>query len=196
MATSHEGGAQHIDGQAAYLGPPGTYSHQVALRHFGADAALTPRTSIAAAFDFLFPSEDLVPAASATKGPKAPRYALLPYENSTYGPVLETLRCLFKPEFADGHARSSDLVAANPALPTGTISLQSDLRISVVGEAQLGVCHALLVGAEAYERLTSSSSGAEKLDGDKDGADQVDWKAITRILSHEQVSSAIESPGV
>ncbi|TFY75171.1 hypothetical protein EWM64_g8841, partial [Hericium alpestre] len=57
-----------------YLGPVGTYSHQIACSTFGDRVAYEPRASIADVF------------AAVGEAP----LALVPQENSIYGPVAET----------------------------------------------------------------------------------------------------------
>jgi chorismate mutase/prephenate dehydratase len=61
----------------AYLGPPGTFSHQAAYNRFGDSVAYVPQKQIDAVFQ-------AVETGQTT-------YGLVPYENSTFGSVVETL---------------------------------------------------------------------------------------------------------
>lgn len=71
----------------AFLGPLGTYSHEATIEYFGtgADIELRPCATIKDTFEAIKRRDD---------GTQA-RYALVPLENSTYGPVLETTTLLF-----------------------------------------------------------------------------------------------------
>ena len=66
--------------RVAYLGPPGTFSHQAALRHFGHQAELVPCASIRDVF------------AAVARGEAA--VGLVPVENTTEGIVTQTYDCL------------------------------------------------------------------------------------------------------
>ena len=66
--------------EVAYLGPEGTYSHIVAQKHFGDSIKLIPMPSIIDVCNFA--SEDLT------------RRGLVPVENSSGGPIAETLDVL------------------------------------------------------------------------------------------------------
>ncbi|KAI9290085.1 Prephenate dehydratase-domain-containing protein [Umbelopsis sp. AD052] len=61
----------------AYLGPPGTFSHQAAYERFGDSVAYVPQKQITAVFE------------AVEKGRTT--YGLVPFENSTYGSVIETM---------------------------------------------------------------------------------------------------------
>ncbi|GAA5803268.1 Prephenate dehydratase-domain-containing protein [Helicostylum pulchrum] len=65
------------DVSIAYLGPPGTFSHQAAYRRLGDSVAYVPQIQI----DDVF--------AAVEKGQTT--YGIVPYENSTFGSVVETL---------------------------------------------------------------------------------------------------------
>ena len=69
----------------AYLGPEGSYSHMVVLRRFGLAAVLTPQPSIIDACAF---------AAS-----EAGHRCLVPVENSSGGPITETVDLLISDRF-------------------------------------------------------------------------------------------------
>jgi chorismate mutase/prephenate dehydratase len=70
--------------RVAYLGPPGTFSHQAALRHFGHQAELAPCASIREVF------------AAVARGEAA--LGLVPVENTTEGIVTQTYDCLASSE--------------------------------------------------------------------------------------------------
>ena len=63
--------------QVAYLGPPHTFSHQAALKHFGRSAELVPLGSFNEIFDYV----DRSPGAAG----------VVPIENTTSGTIGETL---------------------------------------------------------------------------------------------------------
>ncbi len=63
-----------------YLGPEGTHSHEAALRHFGPDAPLTPCLSLYDAFERL-----------CEPNARPRPVAVVPVENSSEGPVTQTL---------------------------------------------------------------------------------------------------------
>ncbi|GAA5844518.1 hypothetical protein JCM11251_004201, partial [Rhodosporidiobolus azoricus] len=69
--------------RVAFLGPLGTYSHQAAIEFFGGECELLPQGTIADVFTTLSSS---FPSAS----PSPPLFGLVPIENSSFGPVLET----------------------------------------------------------------------------------------------------------
>ncbi len=69
----------------AYLGPEGTYSHMVAARRFGQDALLVPQPSIIDACAF------------AAEDPS--RHCVVPVENSSGGPITETVDLLISNRF-------------------------------------------------------------------------------------------------
>ncbi|KAI9321802.1 Prephenate dehydratase-domain-containing protein [Dichotomocladium elegans] len=65
------------DVSVAYLGPPGTFSHQAAYTRLGDSVAYHPVNQIAGVFE-------------AVEKKKA-TYGIVPFENSTYGTVVETM---------------------------------------------------------------------------------------------------------
>lgn len=143
-------------GAVAYLGPTGTYSHQAALKVFGeAGTNLIPMQSITGAIDFV------------RRGtPGNAKIAIVPVENSTFGPVRETFDNLLGISNGDRHA----FKPANGA------------RIHVVGEACLNVDHALLCGPKTYHHLLH-------LQGDTDPNAPIrddTLSNITNVISHEQ----------
>ncbi|CAO1627731.1 unnamed protein product [Parajaminaea phylloscopi] len=158
--------------QVAYLGPPGTYSHQVALQAFPEHAqqglVFVPQDTITQAAQWALQADTETerntqplsrPANTqggddASHNTLAPlkRMAVLPLENSTHGPVTETLAVL---DSFDG-------------------------RYAVTRKTRLAVRHALLVGPRTYAQLVQI---------DDDGSGSVSEKAlqsIQRVVSHEQ----------
>ncbi|KAI8982684.1 Prephenate dehydratase-domain-containing protein [Pilobolus umbonatus] len=61
----------------AYLGPPGTFSHQAAFRRFGDSVAYVPQKDIDSVFEAVENGQTT--------------YGMIPFENSTFGSVVETL---------------------------------------------------------------------------------------------------------
>ncbi|KAF3391446.1 hypothetical protein F1880_007576 [Penicillium rolfsii] len=98
--------------KVAFLGPPASFSHQAAAESFEkTDAELVPHVSFADAFTAV--------------QQKAADYAVIPFENSTNGSVVQTL----------------DLLADRSALYT---------EVEVCGEYYLTVHHCLLVRKGTY----------------------------------------------
>ncbi|CBQ67872.1 conserved hypothetical protein [Sporisorium reilianum SRZ2] len=143
-------------GAVAYLGPTGTYSHQAALKVFGeAGTNLIPMQSITGAIDFV------------RRGtPGNAKIAIVPVENSTFGPVRDTLDNLLGISNGDRHAfKPSD-----------------GAQLHVVGEACLSVDHALLCGPKTYHHLLQLQG-----DADPDAPIRDDTLSnITNVISHEQ----------
>ncbi|KAI9272878.1 Prephenate dehydratase-domain-containing protein [Phascolomyces articulosus] len=65
------------DVSIAYLGPPGTFSHQAAYERLGDSVAYVPVDRISAVFEAV--------------EKKQTTYGLVPFENSTFGTVVETM---------------------------------------------------------------------------------------------------------
>ncbi|GAC95412.1 hypothetical protein PHSY_002988 [Pseudozyma hubeiensis SY62] len=143
-------------GAVAYLGPTGTYSHQAALKVFGeAGTNLIPMQSITGAIDFV------------RRGtPGNAKIAIVPVENSTFGPVRDTLDNLLGISNGDRHA----------------FRPEDGAQLHVVGEACLSVDHALLCGPKTYHHLL-------QLQGDTDPNAPIrddTLSNITNVISHEQ----------
>ncbi|KAI9491554.1 Prephenate dehydratase-domain-containing protein [Zychaea mexicana] len=82
------------DVSIAYLGPPGTFSHQAAYERLGDSVAYVPVKQISAVFEAV--------------EKKTTTYGLVPFENSTFGTVVETL---------DNFVKTSVRVRAETYLP-------------------------------------------------------------------------------
>ncbi|WP_437480811.1 prephenate dehydratase domain-containing protein [Sorangium sp. So ce1014] len=76
-AAGHAGEAPAPRQRVAYFGRPGTFSHEVASRRFGASADLEPRRTISDVFD-------AVADGAAT-------YGVVPIENAVGGPIYDTV---------------------------------------------------------------------------------------------------------
>lgn len=174
MAHEHRDASLHV----AYLGPPGTYSHQMALEFLATGVStstsipratthspvLVPKDTITQAAEFaLSPrssnsisnSSNSVQTATASTTDR--HIAVLPLENSTHGPVTETLAVLNR--YKDTY--------------------------KILRRTSLTVRHALLVGSQTYVRLVQIED---------DGSGRVTDKAmqsIQRIASHEQVKAVM-----
>ena len=143
-------------GAVAYLGPTGTYSHQAALKVFGeAGTNLIPMQSITGAIDFV------------RRGtPGNAKIAIVPVENSTFGPVRDTLDNLLGISNGDRHGFKPSAGA----------------QLHVIGETCLSVDHALLCGPKTYHHLL-------QLQGDTDPSAPIrddTLSNITNVISHEQ----------
>ncbi|PWN53094.1 PDT-domain-containing protein [Violaceomyces palustris] len=153
----------------AYLGPPGTYSHQAALQAFGpttptGGANLVPQASIGSAIDFVR-SAPQIPASARAEGARAlVRFAVVPLENSTFGPVSETMEQLC--------GEASTIAGGGLA----------KAEAYVIGETRLSIGHALMCGPNTYSRLV-------KLAGGLDASGNLGLEAlahVTEVYSHEQ----------
>ncbi|WP_437710957.1 prephenate dehydratase domain-containing protein [Sorangium sp. So ce448] len=82
--ASDAAGAPAPRQRVAYFGRPGTFSHEVASRRFGASADLTPRRTISEVFD-------AVAGGAAT-------YGVVPIENALGGPIYDTVDQLIRRE--------------------------------------------------------------------------------------------------
>jgi len=88
--------------RVAFLGPIGTYSHEVTQKRFpGQDYTLEPYASIHEAVHALLP-----PSPTQQGRPRA-SWAVVPLENSYFGPVLETRQVLEEP-LVIRHTRTLD----------------------------------------------------------------------------------------
>lgn len=88
-----EDGLDHLSDDTSalhYLGPPGTYSHQVAMETIPAKAVdkvvLVPSETIKSTFE---------QAVKITKRTGQTSWSLLPYENNSNGPVVDSYDILF-----------------------------------------------------------------------------------------------------
>ena len=133
MASTHaEGREGSSRGRFHYLGPPGTYSHQVALE-MSAEATSSSRS----AWELMPCATIKATAEEATKwtlNTGASSWALLPYENNSNGPVVDSYDILLTCDAAS---------------------------IAVVGEHQLPVSHSLLCSKEVAHLLEDHGETAD-----------------------------------
>ncbi|EPQ26232.1 uncharacterized protein PFL1_06167 [Pseudozyma flocculosa PF-1] len=145
-------------GAVAYLGPAGTYTYQAAVKVFGKEgASLIPMQSISSAVDFV-----------KRGSPGNVKFAVVPFENSTFGPVKDTVDglCDLANHSGGGHNSGGGV--------TG--------KAYIIGETSLDIQHALLCGPKTYHHLL-------QLQGSRDNLDAIrpDTLAhITQVFSHEQ----------
>lgn len=110
-----------------YLGPPGTYSHQVAIDLIPHLQASSSRQVILQPCDTI--KSTIEQASKRAKTTKQTNWALLPYENNSNGPVSDSYDILF---------------ALDPTLPVAT---------TIVAEYHLPVSHSLLCSKNVYKKL-------------------------------------------
>ena len=126
-----------------YLGPPGSFSHMAALRHFGSSTELAPVGAIDAVV------EEVVTGRSD--------YGLVPYENSIGGSITETLDALAE---HDAPVCAESMVAIDQALMANCAP--DEIRAVASKPEALAQCRKFLrsslPGVEIIE--TSSTSAA------------------------------------
>ncbi|KAK4055594.1 prephenate dehydratase [Microbotryomycetes sp. JL201] len=130
--------------KVACLGPLGTYSHQATTEFFGDDSDLSTCNEIA----------DVFKAVES----RAVRYGVVPIENSSFGPVQETMARL----------RST--------------------RLSVRGMTKLKIGHALMSNTPRVKRPRSAAHDAHESQKNSVAPDQSPNSSVPvlRIYSHEQ----------
>ncbi|PWZ02558.1 PDT-domain-containing protein [Testicularia cyperi] len=155
-SSTNQRSASISAGAVAYLGPTGTYTHQAAQKLFGdAGTSLIPMQSITGAIDFV------------RRGtPGNAKMAIVPVENSTFGPVRDTIDSLLGIGNGDRHA----------------LDPSQGAKVHVIGETCLTIDHALLCGPKTYHHLLH-------LQGDSDPRAEIrddTLSNITNVISHEQ----------
>lgn len=127
MSAEYSNKDQGSDNLLHYLGPPGTYSHQVAIN-------LVPRLQANSIKEIQLQPCDTIKstieqASAKTKSTKQINWALLPYENNSNGPILDSYNVLF---------------ALNPNSPIST---------TIAAEYHLPVSHSLMCSKDVYKKL-------------------------------------------
>ncbi|OAV91009.1 prephenate dehydratase [Puccinia triticina 1-1 BBBD Race 1] len=159
-ATSQSGAS------VAYLGPIGTYSHEVTRKRFsGPEYSLVPYATIHDAVHALIPSPSRTRAS----------WAVVPIENSYFGPVVETREVLSEPQVIR-YTRTLDqrirlkvehcLIARKPSTPAKSSpspSPESHPPIrTIYSHAQaLGQCQKYIALHYPHARTVPTSSTAE-----------------------------------
>ncbi|KAH8831454.1 PDT-domain-containing protein [Flagelloscypha sp. PMI_526] len=133
--------------KVTFLGPPGTYSHQIAAECFPNDATLSPISSILGLFDAL--------------RDKSTDFAVIPIENSTFGPVNDTydsLRLLQSETSIQGDAT---LEISHCLLVKRGTTLK-DIKTIYTHEMAMGQCRNYLAAhlPNAQQVTTPSTAGA------------------------------------
>ncbi|CEH13074.1 PREPHENATE DEHYDRATASE-RELATED [Ceraceosorus bombacis] len=160
--------------QVYYLGPPGTYTHSIAL-HFIQDGDSARSSSTI--------RQSLEDAASAwcedeyRHQRSVVPLALMPYENSTYGLVLDTQSTLIGPR----HGGANVSLGSN-----GQLASPSELSPVVVAEATRAVRHALLGSRRARDRLRRKD-GLQALHD----LEELDLSRVTKCLSRPFALTAL-----
>ena len=154
-----------------YLGPEGTHSHEAALRRFGAEARLTPCLSHFDVFDRL-------------RAPNARRrpLAVVPVENSSEGPVTQTLDLLStQPDVSI--LESFSMPIRHNLMARCDAKRLADIRRVYSHPQALGQCRAtlraLLPGAELLTE--SSTASAARRAADEPGSAAVASVAAARL---------------
>lgn len=131
-----------------YLGPEGTHSHEAALRHYGDTARLIPCLSLYHVFEKL------------CDGQSRPRpLAIVPVENSSEGPVTQTLDQLAAhPEVTI--SESFSIPIRNHLLARPDIRSLSDIRRVYSHPQALGQCRGTLSKLLPQAELLPESSTA------------------------------------
>lgn len=114
-----------------YLGPPGTYSHQVALE-------MLPRLKVSEPGKILLQACDTIKATTEeackrTQETNQTSWSLLPYENNSNGPVKDSYDVLF--------------------------ALGPTMRTKIIAEYHLPVNHSLMCTKQVYEKVRGTGGG-------------------------------------
>lgn len=162
--------------RVAYLGPPGTFSHQAALRHFGHQAELSPRASIRDVF------------AAVARGEAA--LGIVPVENTTEGIVTQTYDCLATSELT--LCGEVQLRIANHLLSRS--GERERVRRVASHPQPLAQCRrwleAELPGVERVE--LSSTAAAAQLAADDDGVAAIASAAAEEAYGLRAIAHSIE----
>jgi len=152
-----------------FLGPEGTYSHQVSTS-FKQDL---PVSAFKSDLTISHKSHSTITGAFNSTDRES-QACLIPFENSTYGLVGETI---------DNLVKLQDVT-------------RQDAGKSIRGEARLPVGHSLLVNQKDYQKLKELARDRRRREGEPDGQIEDDQRelndeelsGIGRVYSHEQAS--------
>lgn len=171
-----------------FLGPPGTYSHQVALGVYP-DGVLQEGSSssdVASGVNLVACAtitSTIQEAAtlSTSSSPTQSLQALVPLSNSTFGPVKETYSLL--------NLSSSDNLEEGQELDVrwnynDTTIAKAPARVRVVKKIVNSIEHSLLVHQSTWDALTTQDQ-----DASADELPLESLRRITEVRSHEQVSN-------
>ncbi|KAI8815145.1 Prephenate dehydratase-domain-containing protein [Cladochytrium replicatum] len=166
----------------AYLGPPGTFTHQAAFNRFGDSVTYSPQATISDVFS-------AIEAGHTT-------YAVVPFENSTFGSVQQTLdRFISSPVSA--------LVDSSKSQTTTSIgSLERQRTVVQIGAEQyLHIHHCLLSNAPSLRSIQRVYSHPEAfgqchrwLEANLRGVERItvaSTSAAAKMAAQESESAAI-----
>ncbi|EJD03966.1 PDT-domain-containing protein [Fomitiporia mediterranea MF3/22] len=134
--------------RVAFLGPRGTYSHQIAFNHFGHDVEYVQKETISDAFHAV-PSEASI--------------AVIPAENSIFGAVIESLDLLRLPEVGKTKfIRGEVTLQVQHCLLVAQGTKLGDVKQVLSHEQALGQCNSYLKEhlPEAVVTKTPSTAAA------------------------------------
>src|SRR5262249_10251903 len=135
----------------AYLGPPGTFTHQAAVRRFGSSTRLVPVRTIADIFEEV--------------ERRRAEYGVVPVENSTEGTVTVTVDRLIDTELLITAERTLD--TAQPLLPRA--AALAEIKPVCSPPQALAQCRQWLathLPEAAVEEMPSTTAAAERAKDD------------------------------
>ncbi|KAI9480530.1 MAG: Prephenate dehydratase-domain-containing protein [Benjaminiella poitrasii] len=100
------------DVSIAYLGPPGTFSHQAAYKRLGDSVAYVPQKQIDSVFE------------AVEKGQTT--YGIVPFENSSFGSVVETLDYFIH---TTARVRAETYLTVHQCLLSNTTNLENITKV-------------------------------------------------------------------
>jgi chorismate mutase/prephenate dehydratase len=163
--------------KVAYMGPPGTFSHQAALQRFGAACDYQPQAGI----DDVFHAVERGVAAAG----------VVPIENSTEGPVTATHDCLLESPLMIG---GELVLSVHQHLAAAAETTLADVRIVLSHAQALAQCRRWLTGhlsGVPVREVASTSLAAERASREK-GAAAIAGEASVRLHGLAVLAESIE----
>ena len=165
----------------AYLGPRGTYTHQVAYERFGDSMQYVAQGTIEEVFD-------AVESGRVT-------YGVVPFENSRYGSVVQTLDRFCAGASAPAvQIRAEHYLAVSHSLLVNRGTGKSQIRKVYSHPQGFGQCQSYLAqNLRGVEQVNvSSTARAAELAAAEDGAAAICSSACAGIFGLDVVDHAIE----
>ncbi|KAF7722512.1 hypothetical protein EC973_003074 [Apophysomyces ossiformis] len=164
------------DVSIAYLGPPGTFSHQAAYQRLGDSVAYTPQKQIADVFE------------AVEKGRAT--YGIVPFENSTFGTVVESMDCFIK---TSTRVRAEAYLPVHQCLLSNTTSLEKITKVysheQGLGQTQLWLSNHI---PNAKRVGVKSTAEAARLAAMETGAAAVCSEICAQLYGLEVIARDIE----